>query len=111
MAPDEPHPGVPPRLPLALLRALLPYAEREEVLADLAQEHAERAASSGRLAARIWLWRQVLGSAPALLRRSWWRGWSGFEPSANRMRPGGPSMESWIMDVRYAARRLRSRPT
>ncbi|HEX6057452.1 MAG TPA: ADOP family duplicated permease [Gemmatimonadaceae bacterium] len=96
---------------MALLRALLPYAERDEVLADLAEEHAERARGHGRTAARIWLWRQVLGSTPALLRRSWWRGWSGFEPRANRMRPGGSSMESWIMDLRYAARRLRTRPT
>lgn len=100
-----------PRLPIAMLRALLPYAERDEVIDDLALEHAERARARGRVAARLWLWRQVLGSTPALLRRSWWRGWSGFEPRANRMRPGGPSMESWIMDARYAARRLRSRPT
>ena len=105
------RPARPPRLPIALLRALLPYAERDEVVADLAQEYADRARKRGRVTARLWLWRQVLGSAPALLRRSWWRGWSGFEPQANRMRPGGPSMESWIMDMRYAARRLRSRPT
>ncbi|HVE79689.1 MAG TPA: ABC transporter permease, partial [Gemmatimonadaceae bacterium] len=101
----------PPRLPLALIRALLPYAERGEVLADLAEEHAERAADRGPMAADLWLWRQVLRSAPALLRRSWWRGWSGFEPRANSMRPGGLPMESWIMDMRYAVRRLRSRPT
>ncbi|HEX8692656.1 MAG TPA: ADOP family duplicated permease [Longimicrobium sp.] len=100
-----------PRLPAAILRALLPYAERDEVLADLAAEHAEREAADGRGAARRWVWGQVLGSVPALLRRSWWRGWSGFEPRANRMRPGGPMLESWIMDARYAVRRLRARPT
>src|SRR3712207_3552067 len=88
-----------PRLPAALLRALLPYAERDEVLADLAGEYAERVASRGGAAARAWLWRQVLGSVPALLRRGWWRGMSGFEPRANRMRPGGPMFERWIMDV------------
>ena len=99
-----------PRLPLALLRALLPYAERDEVIADLAAEHAERAAARGRLSAALWLWWQVSGSVLPLVRRNVWRGWSGFEPDASRMRPGGPSMESWIMDLRYAARRLRSRP-
>jgi len=101
----------PPRLPTALLRAVLPYAEREEVLADLADEYAGRVTTSGHLPARLWIWRQLVGSLPSLLRRSWWRGWTGFEPRANHMRPGGPVMERWIMDVRYAVRRLRSRPT
>ncbi|HEX6864214.1 MAG TPA: ABC transporter permease, partial [Thermoanaerobaculia bacterium] len=107
--PREPHlTGVP----AALFRALIPYAERDEVLEDLAAEHAARAAAEGRLAARIWLWRQLFGSLPALARRSWWRGWTGFEPrAANRMQPGGFILESWIVDLRYSARRLASRPT
>ncbi len=107
--PHEPHlKGVP----VALFRSLIPYAERDEVLQDLAAEHAERAAAEGRLAARIWLWRQLFGSLPALARRSWWRGWTGFEPrTANRMQPGGFILESWIVDLRYSARRLASRPT
>lgn len=110
--PDSNFPAPPlPRLPAALLRRLLPHAERAEVLADLADEYRDRRADRGRLAARLWLWRQVLGSQPPLLRRSWWRGWTGFEPRANRYRPGGPNMESWIMDVRFALRRLRQRPT
>jgi putative ABC transport system permease protein len=99
-----------PRVSACLLRALLPIAEREEVLADLAAEYAERAAARGRAAARIWIWRQVLTSGPSLLRRSVWRGMTGFEPTANRMRPGGPLMEGWIIDVRFALRRLRTRP-
>jgi putative ABC transport system permease protein len=98
-------------LPLVLLRALLPAAEREEVLGDLRQEAGERRRAAGRLRAALWLWRQVLSSVPSLLRRSWWRGWNGFEPNANRLQPGGPMLESWIMDVRFAARRLRTRPT
>jgi predicted permease len=93
-----------------LLRRLVPIAERDEVLADLRSEFAYRAETFGRTQARAWYWRQTLSSAPALLRRGWWRGWTGFEPNANRMRPGGMSMESWIMDVRYAARRLVRRP-
>lgn len=103
----------PPSLRLAswVLRALLPVAEREEVLGDLREEHERRRSAGGRALAAVWLWRQVLGSAPALLRRIWWRGQTGFEPAANRWLPGGPGMESWIMDLRYAVRRLRSRPT
>jgi putative ABC transport system permease protein len=95
--------------PLRLLRPLLPIAERDEVLSDLAAEYGERQAG-GSGGARRWLWRQVAASVPALLRRSAWRGMTGFEPRANRMRPGGPLMEGWIIDVRYALRRLRARP-
>lgn len=107
-------PSDPPPLrgPAAVLfRALLPHAERSEVMGELAAEYADRLAARGPLAARAWLWRQLLGSIPALARRSWWRGWTGFEPSANRLQPGGFVVESWIMDVRYSARRLASRPT
>src|SRR5262245_6207149 len=99
-----------PAVPAAVLRALLPIAERDEVLADLAAEFAELTARDGAFAARLWCWRQVARSLPALLRRSWWRGMSGFEPDANRTRPGGPSMENWIIDVRYALRVLVRRP-
>ncbi|MCP3141856.1 ADOP family duplicated permease [Pyxidicoccus xibeiensis] len=99
-----------PRLPLALLRAWLPYAERDEVIAELRTEFVAREVREGPQAARAWLWRQVLGSVPPLVRRTFSRGWTGFEPRASRLRPGGPPMESFIMDLRYAARRLRSRP-
>lgn len=112
MAPSSPRaPQRPPWLPVAVFRALLPIAERDEVLDDLRAEYDERVAVSGRAAARRWIWRQAIGSLPALVGRGWWRGMTGFEPQANRMRPGGPMFESWIMDARYAARRLMSRPT
>jgi predicted permease len=101
---------ITPALPTALLHALLPRAERDEVLADLTAEYAEHAARYGRPAARRWFWGQALHSAPALLGWSWWRGWTGFEPRANAYRPGGPMLRSWITDARYAARRLRARP-
>ena len=99
-----------PGVVAGIFRSLLPIAERDEVLADLQQEYSARLAADGSRAARVWLWRQALGWVPALVRRSWWRGMTGFEPRANRMRPGGPMFESWIMDVRYAGRRLMSRP-
>ncbi len=114
MPQSDPRRGGPlkaPRLPLALLWALLPYAERDEVIAELRAELATRQAREGPRAARAWLWRQVLGSVPPLVRRTFSRGWTGFEPASSRLRPGGPRMESFIMDLRYAARRLRSRPT
>jgi predicted permease len=99
-----------PRLPIAILRLLLPRAERDEVLADLATEYAEHAARAGRAEARRWLWRQAVRSAPPLLGWSWWRGWSGFEPRANAYRPGGSMLRNLFADARYAARRLRARP-
>ncbi|HVH58033.1 MAG TPA: ADOP family duplicated permease [Vicinamibacterales bacterium] len=104
-------PERPPTLAEAVFRGLLPIAERDEVLADFRAEYEMRALSTGRGSARRWALMQALFSIPALLRRGWWRGMTGFEPQANRMRPGGPMFESWIMDVRYAARRLMSRPT
>src|SRR5690349_18949786 len=100
-----------PRLPAALLRALLPPAERGEVLADVTAEYGARVAADGGASARRWLWRQALGSAPALLGWNWWRGWTGFEPRANAYRPGGSMLKTWIADARYALRRLRARPT
>jgi putative ABC transport system permease protein len=109
--PSRGGPRQVPRLPLALLRAWLPYAERDEVIAELSAELAAREAREGHRAARAWLWRQVLGSVPPLLRRTFSRGWTGFEPASSRLRPGGPRMESLIMDLRYAVRRLKSRPT
>jgi len=99
-----------PRFPRTLLRALLPRAERDEVLAELEIEYAQRAASHGTRAAGRWAWRQAVHSAPALMRWSWWRGWSGFEPRANAYRPGGNLLKHWLTDARYATRRLRARP-
>jgi putative ABC transport system permease protein len=99
------------RVPFALLRALLPRAERDELLADLRVELEARRRRDGDDAARRWLWWQTLGSAPALLGWSWWRERTGFLPQANEFRPGGPMLHTWMSDARYAARRLRARPT
>jgi predicted permease len=94
-----------------VFRTLVPVAERHEVLRDLQDEYIHRATTHGRWRARLWISRQTLGSIPALVRRTWWRGMTGFEPRASRMQPGGSMLESWIMDGRYAVRRLASRPT
>jgi putative ABC transport system permease protein len=108
--PSRPTPHRLPWPSSALFRRLLPCAERDEVLVDLAAEYRARRRRHGAVRARVWLCRQLLGSIPALMRRGWWRGMTGFEPQANRLRPGGPMFESWIMDARYAVRRLMSRP-
>ena len=52
-----------PRLPLfaaAIFRALMPIAEREEVLEDLRAEFARRREKHGRAAARRWAFREAL---------------------------------------------------
>src|SRR5688572_6086878 len=108
---DDPSTGTASRLPLGLLRVLLPRAERDEVLADVRAELTARARADGPESARRWLWWQALRSAPALLRWGWWRELTGFEPRANTYRPGGPMLQTLISDARYAARRLRARPT
>ena len=81
------------------------------MLADLRVEYAALAVARGEPAARRWIWRQALRSAPALLGWSWWHGMTGFEPRANAFRPGELTLMNWITDARYAARRLRNRPT
>jgi len=99
-----------PRVPFLVLRLLAPRAERDEILADLAEEYAAKAARDGGGAARRWLWNQAFASSPALLRWSWWRSRSGYEPRANAFRPGDPVLKTWMTDARYAMRRLRVRP-
>lgn len=96
---------------LALLRAALPDAERDEVLGDLRAELRARSATRGPAAARRWLLRQTAGALSWRVRRAWRGGWSGWEPEANRMRTGGAMLEGLILDLRHAARRLRRRPT
>jgi predicted permease len=98
-------------LAIRLIRAFIPPAERDEVVADLELEYHERALRGGRIAAGRWLWLQLARSVPALMNRTWWRGRTGFDSPVNAMNPGGPSMERWIVELRFALRRLRTRPT
>jgi putative ABC transport system permease protein len=98
-------------LAIRLIRSLIPPAERDEVVADLEAEYRERVGRNGGVAARRWLWLQLIRSIPALLHRTWWRGRTGFDSPVNAMNPGGPSMERWLVELRFALRRLRTRPT
>jgi predicted permease len=95
---------------MLLIRTLLPLAERDEVMSDVAREHARLCGRVGRGAADRWVWRQAFGSAPALLHRAWGRGFSGFESQSNYHRPGGNMLEHWVQDTRFALRRLIKRP-
>ena len=97
-------------LAVAILRAFVPPAERAEVVADLTDELLARVDSHGSARANAWLWMQLFRSLPSLIRRSWWRSRTGFDSRANVMNPGGPRMERWLLELRYAARRLRTRP-
>ncbi|MES2523799.1 MAG: ADOP family duplicated permease [Gemmatimonadota bacterium] len=101
----------PPRLPVAVLRLLLPRAERDEVMADVLEEFGTRSREDGSAEARRWLWKQSMGSAPSLFRWTSWRGLTGFEPHANEFRPGGPMLKHLMADLRFASRRLRARPS
>ena len=101
--------GRPPRIPMMLLGVMLPEAERDEVASGIRVEYETRRMRDGRTSADAWVWRQGAGSVPSLLRRSWWRGWNGFESQGNQNRPGGPMLEQWIQDARFAMRRLRKR--
>ncbi|MEP6494689.1 MAG: ADOP family duplicated permease [bacterium] len=106
----DPHIKPAPRIPLAIVGALLPGAERDEVIAALSAEYTTRAGVHGSAAARRWLWRQAFHSLPALLRWTAWRGSTGYEPRSSAFRPRGPIVKTWRTDARYAARRLRARP-
>ena len=101
---------IPPRLPLAILARLVPRADRDEIVAGLTADFVAHAARHGRPAAIGWLWSEVRRSLPSLLRWTWWRGHTGFEPRSSAFRPRGPIVRTLITDIRYAARRLRSRP-
>jgi predicted permease len=100
----------PPRAAILLLRSLLHDAERDEVEADVRAEFAGRCERDGIESATAWIWRQASASAPASLRRSWWRGWTGFESHGHTHRPGGVMLEQWIQGARFATRRLLKRP-
>ena len=103
------HQHRPPAVTTALIRRMLHSAERDEVLADFAIEYSRRVELHGERSARAWAWRQALRSVPGTLRRVWFRGTTGFESEAYRMKGGGLGLESWIMDARFALRSLRSR--
>lgn len=103
---SRPH-SAPPEL--RFLRLLLHPDERDEVAAEMRAEYALRATRDGRIRARLWIWRQVLASLPALVRRGWFRGTTGFESEANRMRGGALGIEGWLLDARYALRSLQAR--
>jgi predicted permease len=92
----------PPRLPRALLALILPADVRDAVLADLDEEYVRHVRpSAARSRARVWYWRQALGSVPAAMRM-------------RRRRSEGVRVAGWmeglLFDIRYGARFLARRP-
>ena len=110
----RPPTDAPPHLPIALMRALLPHAERDELVAELTSEFAEGAVANGRANATRWL--VVAGGAhssiPTLLRWTWWARLTRLRAAVERLptpevtQPGNPDDRRRA----YAARRLRARP-
>jgi predicted permease len=100
----------PPRIPLAIIAALLPEAERGEVVRDLTNEFVKRSDEHGAAHAKRWLREQAIRSSFALLRWTWWRSITGFEPRSSAFRPRRPIMHLLLTDARYALRRLSTRP-
>jgi hypothetical protein len=92
----------PPLLPRALLALILPGHVRDALLADLDEEYRRHVRpSTTAVRARVWYWRQALGSVPAALRMRGRR--RGEARSAGWF-------EGLVFDVRYGARFLARRP-
>ena len=110
----------PPRLARALLRALLPPAERRVIIGDLDEEfHRDVVPARGMRTARLWYWRQVLSSAPyalhlrllpALAHLPWdvryalrlWRRQPAFALAAISTQAVGIAVATAVMAVAYA---------
>ncbi len=94
----------PPRLPRALLRLLLPTADRDVVLNDLDEEFARHVAPSrSAFRARAWYWRQAVKSLPFAIRLR--RGSDGSTRGLGRA-----VVQATLADVRFAARIHRKQP-
>ena len=59
----------PPRLARALVRGLTAADDRAFLIADLEEEFDHIVSTDGAAAARTWYWKQVIFSAPPLVRR------------------------------------------
>jgi putative ABC transport system permease protein len=93
--------GRPPFVARLLLAMRVPRDEREFVIGDLHEGHAERLAEDGRHAARSWYWRQVL----SIMRFRW------TAPAVRRSpRRGDSLMVALWSDLRFAVRSLRRSP-
>jgi len=106
--------GGVPRVPAVarwLLASVLPHGHRRHWLGDLAEEFQSYVVPErGRLRARIWYWRQTLGSLPAALRRRFGSS-PALPPRGTDRQPRRASvLEGLLMDLRSGIRGLRARP-
>ena len=95
----------PPRIAeWILMRASTPE-QRGPLLGDLAVEYWQLFEASGPLRARLWYWRQVLGSVVPLLARR-------ISKAAREARgkEGDGQMQTFAQDLRYALRAIRKNP-
>ena len=96
----------PPRLAEWLMERSLAAGDRDAVLGDLAEEHADLWSREGGRAAARWYWRQASRSfGPNLARRS-----RPAPAAVPRPRHGG-LMDTLVQDLRYCVRMLRRRPS
>lgn len=105
--------GRPPRLAERLLTALLRSPDREHILGDLAEEHADRNEGSGRAGADLWYWGQVLRSVPPMIRRTLGgNGNPAYDPrrSSRPLRAAAFAPGDLLQDVRRIVRGLARRP-
>ena len=93
-----------PRLPLALVRALLPPDQREWILGDLVEEFTRRASSDGDRAARRWIRAEAIRAVGGCLRLRL------IARRAEPSRQGDSVMHAVLQDIRYASRLLGRSP-
>jgi predicted permease len=97
---------------VSLLALRVPAELRDEVAADLEEEHAHTAEASGRLRANLWYLGQLLLLRPTRLRRAL-RTLEGRWKQPGRTLPSTSSdhlMETLLQDLRHALRRLWATP-
>ena len=92
----------PPALASWILRVTLPAEDRDDILENLEQLHAAKAADRGRLHAQLWFWRQAL-SFPLRVRTS-------SALSNIHRQAAGPWLQSAASDLRLGLRTFRTAP-
>jgi putative ABC transport system permease protein len=106
--------GAPPRLATWVIARLLPPAEREDTLGDLAERFHRMVARRGAGPASRWYWKQTLtfvarlaGETPS---RRWGRRVSNARPWHKRSVRSSFTVAALLQDLRYAVRTFRKQP-
>lgn len=103
-------PGLP-RVPKALLSALLPARLRDEIVGDLEELYRQRLREGSRWRARAWAWRRAFGVPLGILIRGRPAGELALQPSARQPVPVRSRLWNGLMaDVRVGCRTLQRSP-